>query len=323
MKLTVPGSASLWTLILLFLNGATLANIQSDIRLETWNFADFLIDIFNRPKLFRYCTLQLFFNPDYLYSGKIGNEFSLTEAIGDLVAHPDLLVQTNGVTISKIGNSTSGYQKPKKIFHSRRCSVVVVIMTSYSTQLDEHIKRALTYPTLRPPTIPNRDKYLIVFDQQNLENIESSNFFTSLKYKLFLTVNYANRVEVNKSARGNEYLTNLQVAIQKPCPHKKCKSEIISLQAFEKSDELKFLFPDQETNLLGRNFRVSASEKVPELLELQLIRDETTGAKAYKPVRGVYATVFLELVQRLNLSYEVILSSGNGSTGKILKKDAS
>ncbi|CAL8142324.1 unnamed protein product [Orchesella dallaii] len=283
-----------------------------DKRQENDRLSNFISGLLQIDKLFQDCTLQIF-SYDYQTS-----EAKWIDELTSLTANSHLNLQINGLTISAIkpaavntsDSNKNQYQQPKTIQHSRRCSVVImVINTKLFSSSEEHgLQSASVFPLFTPPTIRNRDKYLLLTEDRLLESLYNSKFIKGLKFKLVLELKPPVNCDASKMS-----CSDFKISVKRFCQYGLCtNASYIETVNLTVSD----IFPDHEKNYFGYTLRLSTTTKVPQLLELG-IKDDN-GEKVYIAKRGLYATVLKELSSKLNFTYEIVPSSGGGSTGHIL-----
>ncbi len=294
------------TILLDILFATSLIRTDSIIQeVKQLNFVDFLMELFANDS-FNACSLHFF---------KLQIEHDTPYLVNDLWTEGDTLVtnavrntvNTNGIVISQVRkgvhDSSKIYQQPQKISHSRRCSIVVIIIlnpVSFSSVEDDMIKNQISSPGLNPPTVRNRDKYLILTRQNRVYNIQTSKFIKSLKYKLILILKHSH--DSVSPFSWNYPSIHFKVQVMRLCQYGLCNTDI------------KSMFPDQERNFFGHTLRLSTTTKVPQLLELDIAKG-SNGKNIFTAKRGLYASVLSELSKRLNFTYTIVPSSGGGSTG--------
>lgn len=313
--LTIKVKTLVLAILLDMLFATSLIRSDSTIQeVQQLNFVDFLMGLFASEN-FNTCSLHFF---------KLQIEHSTHYPVNDFWTDGDALVtstvqntiNTNGIVISQVRNGSSRiYQQPQKISHSRRCSIVVIIILNplYFSKIDDDIiKNQISSPGLNPPTVRNRDKYLILTRQNRVQNIQYSMFIKSVKYKLILILKQS-----QGSISWNPASTHFQVQVIRLCQYGFCGKGLPtenSLKFKYTLLDINALFPDQERNFFGHTLRLSTTTKVPQLLELDITKD-TNGKEIFIAKRGLYASVLSELSTRLNFTYTIVPSSGGGSTG--------
>lgn len=171
------------------------------------------------------------------------------------------------------------------------------------------LRNQISSNILYPPTVRNRDKYLILTRQNIVRSIQNSMFIKSLKYKLILILKLS-QDSTSMFSMWNYANTHFQVQVMRLCQYGLCgqlKDEYAML-------DINSLFPDQERNFFGHTLRWATTTKVPQVLDLDIEKD-TDGKDVYVPKRGLYASVLRELSERLNFTYTIVPSSGGSSTG--------
>lgn len=281
---------------------------------KTFSVTEMLTQFFNKKELFGSCSFQLFSHSTTAAGQLYPSRTSWDDKIAYLIRLPhihEVTVTTTTVPSNRNHNVSTGfksYQQPKIISYSRRCSLVMIVVnTSEFTDIRElEMINTLTAPILNPPTVRNRDSYLILVEKEpNI--ISNSKLMKSLKFKLVLLP--FNQIPSSSLAEGHDLL----VSILKPCPLYYTERDLCPAE-FPSEDIKRSLFIDQEKDFFGTVLRLSTTTKVPQLLEMKTVKG-TNNKNIYVPIGGLYSIVLAELSARLNFTYEIVPSSGNGSTG--------
>lgn len=191
-------------------------------------------------------------------------------------------------------------QRPVRTIHApENCHVVLLILPTClprKSGAEEMLNHQLNLPLLNPTTFRNQDKFLIIAKSSCIKSLHSIEVIKRLKYKLFMS---------------SDEISNKSLHLYQYCNHCLNKETILNEQFVRDNN----YFPDFQHNYFRSVLKVSATDKLPGLLEIET--DSKTGVNF--PKRGVYAMALSHLAKGLNFTWELHRSSGGGSTGHPLK----
>jgi hypothetical protein len=190
----------------------------------------------------------------------------------------------------------TNWRNPKKSLSLSHSTLIIIQLDiPFSPSIESILTELLTIPYLSPQAVKNADKFLFITSEaENFQKLFDSKLISGVKYKLFLD-------DSNNNHKNDKGFIQF-------CPH--CLIKFKTVAVVSRNSNLE-LFPDNERNFHGSLLRLSTSDKVPQLLEMET--DKLTGK--ILPKRGLYASVLKHMVSGLNFTAELLISSGGGSTG--------
>ncbi|CAL8139152.1 unnamed protein product [Orchesella dallaii] len=239
--------------------------------------------------------------------GNFGNEIESTKwkklkLHHDILSNPNVVSYSAGVTSlelkDKNGNNDTKYITVRRLprTFTNNCHVVIITLPVGlpNPRAQSIINSRLNLPLLHPTTFRNLDKYFLLTESTQVSSLFGMKVIQKLKFKLIIAQDRNSKVNHVKLYQFFAY-----------CPIKE-----ISFNLEDTLPDFEY-FPDFQRNFFGSVLKVSATDKLGGLLEIEI--DPVSGRNIAK--RGVYALALSHLQSGLNFSYELYRSSGGGSTG--------
>lgn len=249
-----------------------------------------------------------------IYELQIHDKFISQDKLEEIVVNKEIPYHSGGFTLlslekrdlssnnaSQNNHSSQGHLQFRRTVRTFRTIseyvyngyvVLILLPQGLERKLESRLHDKLNLPLMNPMTVRNRDKYIILTgpteDWRNVANFE---VIRKLKYKLIIPES-----------------ENIFYQFCDYCPFPVIE---ISCKHINGNNLADYYFPDFQQNYFGSVLKVSATDKLPGLLEIWT--DPETGIN--HPKRGVYASALAHLAKGLNFTWELHRSSGGGSTG--------